>query len=156
MVVKMLTFETLWEVHRNANSERLSELHSGCTVCSPSTHLTRWVSSTLALAVLKPTHKGGKGAASCNLRSEYLNLKWFHSYFKECSYLLREILYTYSVSFRISWRCNPVALVDEPPMSYNFVRFNFIDMQLGYRKLGYFEMTACSKSPTETFVMRWV
>jgi len=75
MVVKMLTFETLGEVNRNANSERLSELHSGGTDCSPSTHLARWVSSTLALAVLKPAHKGGKGAARCGLRSEYLNLK---------------------------------------------------------------------------------
>jgi len=65
-----------------------------------------------------------------------------------------EILYRYSVSFIIPWRHNPAALVDEPPMNYNFERFNFIDMQLGYRKVGYFEMTECSKSPTETFVMR--
>jgi len=37
----MLTFETLGEVNRNANSERLSGLHSGCADCSPSTHLAR-------------------------------------------------------------------------------------------------------------------
>jgi len=132
----------------------------GCVSCTRAVlsaahlHLARRVSSTLALAVLKPTHKGVKGAASCSLRSEYLNLKRFHSYFKECSYILREILYRYSVSFRISWRCNPTALIDEPPMIYNFVRFNFIDMQLGYREVGYFEKTACSNSPKETFVMR--
>ena len=46
--------------------------------------------------------------------------------------------------FRISGRCNPAALVVEPPMNYNFVRFIIIDMQLECRKVGYFETTACS------------
>jgi hypothetical protein len=56
--------------------------------------------------------------------------------------------------FGFAGRFKPAALVDEPPMNSNFLRFNFIDMQMGYRQVEYFEITACLKSPTETLMMR--
>jgi hypothetical protein len=85
----MPPFETLREANRYTNSESLSCTRGVLTAAHPNTSLEESPQHS-SLAVLTPARKGGKDAARSDLRSEYLNLKCFHSYFKERPYLLTE------------------------------------------------------------------
>jgi hypothetical protein len=93
MVIRMLALRTLGKVTRYPKSLKL---FLGCNDCNPGQRPSAMSVPPLTQAVLSSPRNVWVGpslptflfSAALRVRHEYFNLKWFHSYCDECSYLL--------------------------------------------------------------------
>lgn len=92
----MLALGTLGKVTRYPKSLKL---FLGCSDCNPGQRPSSVSDPPLTQVVLRSPRNFWVGrslpaflfSAARKVRHEYLKLKWFHSYCKECSYLLLKI-----------------------------------------------------------------